>query len=223
MKLVHPDWEKQIELKGEGVPLISIEDPATLYGALSEMKKEGSLGVGRFVLSEGEKILDMRKRFLLILHPWDMDMNDRKIITKLVSQMAGTAQGEQFFQKTGRLGNELVSWMEEVTSEIPLPIAYDLDIDWEGLIKSFHIHLDDGGLMLEERMISFMKIWSHFCGETAFCFYGFRNLLPAERRELFYENAKEEELQFFLLEGPVHDIIQKEDAFIIDKDLCQIF
>lgn len=113
--------------------------------------------------------------------------------------------------------------MEEVTSEIPLPIAYDLDIDWEGLIKSFHIHLDDGGLMLEERMISFMKIWSHFCGETAFCFYGFRNLLPAERRELFYENAKEEELQFFLLEGPVHDIIQKEDAFIIDKDLCQIF
>lgn len=94
MKLVHPDWEKQIELKGEGVPLISIEDPATLYGALSEMKEEGSLGVGRFVLSEGEKILDMRKRFLLILHPWDMDMNDRKIITKLVSQMAGTAQGE---------------------------------------------------------------------------------------------------------------------------------
>lgn len=223
MKLVHPDWEKQIELKGEGVPLISIEDPAALYGILSEMKEEGSLGVGRFVLSEGEKILDMRKRFLLVLHPWDMDMNDRKIITKLVSQMAGTAQGEQFFQKTGRLGNELVSWMEEVTGEIPLPIAYDLDIDWEGLIKSFHIHLDDGGLMLEERMISFMKIWNHFCGETAFCFYGFRNLLPAERRELFYENAKEEELQFFLLEGPVHDIIQKEDAFIIDKDLCQIF
>lgn len=223
MKLVHPDWEKQIDLKGSGVPLVSIEDPATLYHVLSELEEEGSSGVGNFVLSEGEKILDLRKRFLLILHPWGMNMNDRKIITKLISQMAGMAMGEQFLQRTGQVGNELISWMEEVTSEIPLPIAYDLDIDWEGLLKSFHVRLDDGGLLLEERMISFMKIWNHFCGDTAFCFYSFRNLLPAERRTLFYENAKEEELQFFLLEGPVHDIIQEEEPFIIDKDLCQIF
>lgn len=47
--------------------------------------------------------------------------------------------------------------------------------------------------------------------------------MAPEERPLFYENAKEENLNFVLLEGPCHDTIEAEGLFIIDKDLCQIF
>lgn len=223
MKLIHPDWEKQITLDGEKVPLISIENPACLYRTLTEIREECLTGKGQFILSEGEKELDMKKHFLPILSPWDMDFNDRKLITRLVSRMTGLAEGESFYQKSNELCSRVVEWMEELAMEMPLPLSYDLDIDIEALLKALHLHIDEAGMGLEERMLTFMKTWNILCGDTGFAFYGFRNLMDRDNRSLFYENGKAENYQFLFLEGPCNDRIEEEDLFIIDKDLCQIF
>lgn len=223
MKLVHPDWEKPVILDGIKIPLISIENPQCLYHTLKELEEESRTGIGNFVLSHGSRILDMKKQFLFVPSPWDMDMNDRKLTAKLLACLAGRAQDEIYYRKSEELCGAIQNWLEEITTEIPLPVAYDLDVDMDALFKALHVHLEeqDGGLA--ERMLTFMKSWDILCGETGFAFYGFRNLLPPEERDLFYENAKEEDLHFILIEGPCHDTIEAEDLFIIDKDLCQIF
>lgn len=223
MKLVHPDWEKPVILDGTKVPLISIENPQCLYHTLKELEEESRTGIGNFVLSHGSRILDMKKQFLFVPSPWDMDLNDRKLTTKLLACLAGRAQDEMYYRKSEELCGAIQNWLEEITTEIPLPVVYDLDVDMEALFKALHVHLEEQGGSLAERMLTFMKSWDILCGETGFAFYGFRNLLPSEERDLFYENAKEENLSFILVEGSCHDTIETEDLFIIDKDLCQIF
>lgn len=223
MKLVHPDWEKPVILDGTKVPLISIENPQCLYRTLKELEEESRTGIGNFVLSHGGRILDMKKQFLFVPSPWDMDLNDRKLTTKLLACLIGKAQDETYYRKSEELCGAVQNWLEEITTEIPLPVAYDLDVDMEALFKALHVHLEEQGESLAERMLTFMKSWDILCGETGFAFYGFRNLLPSEERDLFYENAKEENLNFILIEGSCDDTIETEDLFIIDKDLCQIF
>lgn len=223
MKLVHPDWEKTVILDGTKVPLISIENPQCLYHTLKELEEESRTGIGNFVLSHGGRILDMKKQFLFVPSPWDMDLNDRKLTTKLIACITGKAQDETYYRKSEELCGTIQNWLEELTMDIPLPVAYDLDVDLEALFKALHVHLEEQGESLAEKMLTFMKSWDILCGETAFAFYGFRNLMALEERPLFYENAKEENLNFVLIEGPCHDTIEAEDLFIIDKDLCQIF
>lgn len=223
MKLVHQDWEKAVILNDEKVPLISIENPLCLYHTLKELEEESRTGIGNFVLSEDSQILDMKKRFLFVASPWDMDLNDRKLTTKLLLRLTGEAQNEIYERKSEELCSAIQNWLEELTMDMPLPVTYDLDVDLEALLKAFHVHLEEQGESLAEKMLIFMKSWDILCGETAFAFYGFRNLMSPEERPLFYENAKEENLNFVLLEGPCHDTIEAEDLFIIDKDLCQIF
>lgn len=223
MKLVHPDWEKPVILDGTKVPLISIENPQYLYHTLKELEEESRTGIGNFVLSHGGRILDMKKQFLFVPSPWDMDLNDRKLTTKLLACLIGKAQDEIYYRKSEELCGAVQNWLEEITTEIPLPVVYDLDVDMEALFKALHVHLEEQGESLAERMLTFMKSWDILCGETGFAFYGFRNLLPSEERDLFYENAKEENLNFILIESSCHDTIETEDLFIIDKDLCQIF
>lgn len=155
--------------------------------------------------------------------PWDMDLNDRKLTTKLLLQLTGEAQNEIYERKSEELCSAIQNWLEELTMDMPLPVTYDLDVDLEALLKAFHVHLEEQGESLAEKMLIFMKSWDILCGETAFAFYGFRNLMAPEERPLFYENAKEENFNFVLIEGPCHDTIEAEDLFIIDKDLCQIF
>lgn len=223
MKLVHPDWEKPVILDGTKVPLISIENPQYLYHTLKELEEESRTGIGNFVLSHGGRILDMKKQFLFVPSPWDMDLNDRKLTTKLLACLIGKAQDEIYYRKSEELCGAVQNWLEEITTEIPLPVVYDLDVDMEALFKALHVHLEEQGESLAERMLTFMKSWDILCGETGFAFYSFRNLLPSEERDLFYENAKEENLNFILIESSCHDTIETEDLFIIDKDLCQIF
>lgn len=223
MKLVHQDWEKPVIMDNEKVPLISVENPQCLYNTLKELEEESRTGIGNFVLSEGSKILDMKKQFFFVGSPWDMDLNDRKLTTKLIACIKGKAQDEIYYRKSEELCSTIQNCLEELTMDMPLPVAYDLDVDLEALFKALHVHLEEQGESLAEKMLTFMKSWDILCGETAFAFYGFRNLMALEERPLFYENAKEENLNFVLIEGPCHDTIEAEDLFIIDKDLCQIF
>ena len=145
MKLVHQDWEKAVILNDEKVPLISIEKPQCLYHTLKELEEESRTGIGNFVLSEDSQILDMKKRFLFVASPWDMDLNDRKLTTKLLLRLTGEAQNEIYERKSEELCSAIQTWLEELTMDMPLPVTYDLDVDLEALLKAFHVHLEEQG------------------------------------------------------------------------------
>ena len=223
MKLVHPDWEKQILFGTGKVPVISIEEPKYLYDTFCEIYEASQLGTGAFVLSDQGKIWDLKKRLVVIGSPVDMNPNDRKLLTKLFLQLKTAAYEETHMEDTRRICGGLLTYFSHLAAESEADIAYDMDIDLTELCKALHVHIDIEGLTLPEKMLTFMKTWVTLCGDTCFCFNQFRNFLPLESRSLFYRNAMAEGLHFFLLEGPCCDIISEEDMFIIDKDLCQIF
>lgn len=161
MKLVHQDWEKPVIMDNEKVPLISVENPQCLYNTLKELEEESRTGIGNFVLSEGSKILDMKKQFLFVGSPWDMDLNDRKLTTKLIACITGKAQDETYYRKSEELCGAVQNWLEEITTEIPLPVAYDLDVDLEALFKALHVHLEEQGESLAEKNAYLHEVLGH--------------------------------------------------------------
>ena len=126
-------------------------------------------------------------------------------------------------EETRQMCGSLLNYFSVLALESDTELSYDMDIDLAELFKALHVHIDTEGRSLPEKMLTFMKTWVSLAGDTCFCFNQFRNFLSLEERQLFYQNALEEDLHFFLLEGPCCDIIEEEDVFIIDKDLCQIF
>ena len=153
----------------------------------------------------------------------DMNPNDRKLLTKLFLQLKTTAYEETHMEDTRRICGAILTYFSRLSVESEADIACDMDIDLTELYKALHVHIDIEGFTLPEKMLTFMKTWVTLCGDTCFCFNQFRDFLPLESRALFYQNAIDEGLHFFFLKGPCCDIINEEDMFIIDKDLCQIF
>ena len=223
MKLVSSDWERAIH-PGEGsVPILSIENESYLcetFMALYDAMQQGST---RYVLSVKGKEINMKKSFLLIGSPMDMNPNDRKLLTALYKKLRDIAYDELHLTETTELCGGLVRYINCLTMDHDLPLTYEPDIDVTELFKAFHVQVESDGETLAERMLTFMKSWVSLCGDTCFCFSHFRDFLSPEMRREFYKNAISEDLKFFLLEGVCHDIMEPEDIFIIDKDLCQIF
>lgn len=223
MKLLLPEWEFTLA-PGEGrVPILSVENETCLYETFCALQEVSEMGGGRFVLTKNGKALDMKKSFLLIGSPAELDPNDRKLLTVLYKKLRDIAYDETHSADTTALCQNLIRYAEAMTLDHPLPLGYELDIDVADILKALHIQIDTEGQSLPEKMLTFMKSWVSLCGDTCFCFNHFRNFLPSDVREEFYRNAAEENFSFFLLEGICHDIMKSEELFVIDRDLCQIF
>ena len=59
MKLVYPEWEKQIVWENGRYPVVALENRACHFRIVQELSEAAAGGDTRFVLSEGEHLLDM--------------------------------------------------------------------------------------------------------------------------------------------------------------------
>ena len=223
MKLIYPEWEKQIEFNFDKVPVISIEEPRTYFRMISELQGQIQTGEGRYLLYKGEKELDLRKKMIFIPSPWNMEVNDRQLLKKLYAKVQDLAMEEQYYQKTQAVMGSILQFMEEITQEVALPLTYTWEPAVSELCKAVMLEVDTTGMDLMEKMIAYMKTWTELCGETCFVFNQFRCCMDRNKLADFYSTALEEKLPFIMIENSCDDRIVQEDLFVIDEDLCQIF
>lgn len=223
MKLVHPEWEKQIVFDFKSVPIVSIENPTYYYQVVEELYQQTEGKEGSFVLSDDGEILDFRKHVQLLLSPWTMDFSTAVVTKRLCNRLKEEANNEQHYMKTKAVMQHVLSYLQELEQELPIPLTYDWNPDVANLFKAVHVQVDTSDLNVMEKMIEYMKLWTELFGKTCFIFNQFRTYLPKSMQKEFYTCAMEEEIPFLLLEGACHDTIEQESCLIIDEDLCQIF
>ena len=214
MKLVHPEWEKQIVFDFKRVPLVSIENPTYYYQVVEGLYQQTEGKEGAFVLSDDGEILDFRKHVQLLVSPWTK---------RLCNRLQEEANSEQHYMQTKEVMQHILRYLQELEQELPIPLTYDWNPDVANLFKAVHVQVDTSDLNVMEKMIEYMKLWTELFGKTCFIFNQFRTYLPKSMRKEFYTCAMEEEIPFLLLEGVCHDTIEQESCLIIDEDLCQIF
>ena len=100
MKLVHQDFSRPIfEEKDDFVELI-IESPECFGAYISELAEQCKGQEGRYVLSDKEKEVDLAKNVEIIFDIFSLDINEKRILNKLYSEMNELAKSEEFFVKT---------------------------------------------------------------------------------------------------------------------------
>lgn len=223
MKLVHPEWEKQIVFDFKRVPLVSIENPTYYYQVVEGLYQQTEGKEGAFVLSDDGEILDFRKHVQLLVSPWTMDFSTTAVTKRLCNRLQEEANSEQHYMQTKEVMQHILRYLQELEQELPIPLTYDWNPDVANLFKAVHVQVDTSDLNVMEKMIEYMKLWTELFGKTCFIFNQFRTYLPKSMRKEFYTCSMEEEIPFLLLEGACHDTIEEESCLIIDEDLCQIF
>lgn len=74
---------------------------------MQELYRQTEGAEGRFVLSAGDKELDIAKTVTMILNPFAIDLQDRKIVSKLYHQLEALAYGEALYLATRELQLQL--------------------------------------------------------------------------------------------------------------------
>lgn len=223
MKMAHPDWEKQIRWTDENIPLLILENPKNHYETIDGLRRQMETGEGKFILAEGDKEYELGKFAEMIGSPWDMDFSGKKLTAAFWARIKNEAQGAPSDEKRQRAVSALLQYADEISLQSVLPITYDLNPEPATLLKSIRLRLDIQDMTLPEQMLSYMDICTELLHTKCFILSRMRSFLSETELNEFYRNVIEKKHRILLIEDHESGILPKEERFIIDRDLCQIF
>lgn len=223
MKLVYPEWEKALTWEGGRFPVVVLENRACHYRIVQELGEAAAGGKTRFVLSEGEEILDFSRQAAFLPSPWSMDFSGRALMTAFYNRIRKDLRQAALYGAAQEAAAAVARLAEAAGENFSFPVTCDEEPELSALLKAVHLRPEAEEGPLPDRMLAYMELSAELLGTACFLFCGFRGFLEREELRALYQTAFLKKFRFVLIENYCPDIVEEEDCFIVDKDLCQIF
>lgn len=226
MKLVHPEFNYQIEFRENIVNLIVIEDKKVfreyvgeLYSQCMELNDSG-----RFVLSNEEKEIKLSKKVEIILDFYSLDINNKKIITKVYNKLKEISTEEDMYVETGKINSEIVRYVDKIVDISDYPLEFSIDIDIVDLFKMASVKFLKDYTSELDRICDYINVVNEITGKDIFIFVNFRDFFELDELEEFYKFITYKKIFLIMIENEINDVCNEfEKVFVLDEDLCEIY
>lgn len=219
MRFVNAHYGINLELEESNPQIIVLENRTVMREIVEELWNQCSGLEGSFVLSEN-RTLKLEKNMELVINPFSIDFQNRKIISALYTKMS-VAANEQIEEKC-QVNSDIINMLDLISSSVNYSgITYQLDFPWTDLFKMYGVKIDVPEDFIS-RIIEYMKIVSELCGISIFCFVNLKSYLTDEEIMDLYKNSEYNKIKLILIEPNETEIIESEHLLIIDRDQCLI-
>ena len=221
MKLVHTAYPLEIALRENQINVLSIENPAAYSRILEDLWCQTNGQLGDFVLSEGEKIKNMAKEMVCVFNPFDLDCNEKKILTKLY-QLLKEESDDRLFLEGSMLNSEIVRYLDHLIQFVPYHLDYTFDFDVIGLLKLYGLKIESSANSLLERIVDYLRALHQICRVHIVAFIGLKQYLSEKELQQLYEMVFYEKIHLIIIEAAHSKKIEGEKCWLVDQDLCII-
>ena len=222
MKLVHQDFSRPIfEEKDNFVELI-IESQECMRAYISELAGLCKGQEGRYVLSDKEKEVDLAKNVEIIFDIFSLEINEKRILNKLYSEMNELAKSEEFFVKTQEVILGIQKYLLDLEYATDYILTFEQEIELPALFKAACLRLEEIEEYYFERIIRYVKIVVSILHIRVLVFVNLRSYLTDEQIQELMEEALRQQIYVVLVENSQKNCIEGGKRYIIDKDMCEI-
>lgn len=221
MILVNAKLGIQISFQ-EGIPtILAIENPMIMARFIWTVMEQIRGEEGNFILSE-DKELNFGKSCSLILEPFSIELNSKKILSALYKKLSEGSENQ--LEGKNKLLQDYFSLIDQciVSSGIE-NLTYNEDITWSEIFKGLGVRFDDHCESLLDKVISYLKIVSDLSDIRLLTFLNFTGFFSAEELEEIIKMAAYLKINILFLEKEEPTFFFKQESrYIIDKDQCII-
>ena len=173
------------------------------------------------VISSNDKKVDINHSLDLLTDFVTFDGNRKCLLTKILHGLEKTANDETYYQRTHRLMAELENYLNDLSMELDVEMAYD-KLSLNNLLKSVGMRVIIDYNKLVERLFAYMDLVRRFEGEKLFLLVNLRSFVSLEDMELFMQTVVAHGLRVLLVDNQAYPLLSLEKRHIIDSDLCEI-
>lgn len=222
MKLVERELGIQIELKEDIAAVLVVEDISFRLSLVEELYQQMSGKDGNWLLVENEKTYDFSKSAEMILEPFTLQLNNKKIKTKLYQDLKHIAD-ETFCIDGIELHSHISNFLEKLVENAPYPIRYNDEWNVLELLKMYGVEIEDMSDNLVEKVFQYIKMMNQVCNISIFFALNLRQYLTENQRKELYKLAQYSKIQLVLIEFDIcGNKLDEEEVYILDQDDCII-
>lgn len=221
MRLVNVEYGLSLELDETRATILVIEEKAMRLKIIEELYHQYLGEEGNFVLSDGDQVLKIPKSVDVLLNPFSIDCNNRKVIARLYQEIQDCGN-EDFYSEKAKINSEILLLFDKMMLNVPYHITTAMDFDLVDLCKLYHVQLEKTGDALLEQLMDYIRVMSQLCECKVFILLNFMTYLNDEDRKHLYEFALYQKILLLFIEYFEPMLLADEKGCIIDKDGCII-
>lgn len=214
MKLVHTNLNTAVLSDKYVFTEWIIESPKLYAYYLQELFLQQNGEEGRFVLSDKEKELNIAKNMEIIVNPFQIEINGRKILNKLYAELDQLSKSELMYVKTLELTGKIQEYLLELEQNTEYVLEFDMDLDMPALFKSVGIRYEVQETDFFEQIIRYIKIAVNVLATKVFVFINLRSYLTdLQMQELIKEISYQDVKGLFI--EIMKEVAWKEECVIL--------
>lgn len=222
MKLVEREIGLEITLKENRVPVIIVENTAIRLSLIEELYEQIMGKAGNWFLVENEKKYDLSKSVEIVLEPFSLQLNNKKVKTKLVQDLKIIAE-EYFYTEGLELYSLMCSYLEKILEKVSYPLRYKEDWNSAELFKMFNVELDEEYENTYDKLFNYVKLVNQVCGTKMFVMLNMKQYLSENQLMELYKLSQYCKIQLILIEfNASNPKLECEDVYVLDNDRCII-
>lgn len=210
-----------IELNEGKIQGLSIENPEIFRQLTCDLWKGTHGQIVPVFLTERDKTIKLDKEVCVIAHPYLIDVNERKILSKLYQEIQGIVN-EELLEEKDALNRYTIEFLDKVSDCVSYPITFSLDFDVQTLLKDYSVRIEDDSENMLESILNYIKLVHQVLRVKVFVFFHLMNYLEKNDMGKLSEMIAYEEVTVLLVEGELPEERLGEGWLIIDKEQCMI-
>ena len=221
MKLVNAELFLNINIEENKPAVLTIENPKVMTEVIGQLYELCNSGEGDFVLSESGKQLSFERTTEIIINPFQIDFNSRKVQSKLYSELLDAEIN--YVEEKAIIQSLIIEYLDKLTQNVPYEmISNDLDLDSMKLFKMFEVRIEAQCNSLLERLVEYTKILSRLLRKRLLVFVSISSYLDTNELNALYEICNYNKMKVLLIESHELYLPFHTKTYIIDKDKCMI-
>lgn len=221
MRLTYSRFGLVIEMLENSLNTIVIENKSQMAIVVEEIFQQCEGLEGGFVLSDKNELVRIDKRMNLVIDPFRLDFNDKKIINKLYQQLG--ILSEDFIEDKEKINSSILRVLDNIISGIQYHgIAFNFELDWNNIFKLYGVRLEKDYKNLLEKLVEYIKIQAMLTENRICCLVNIRTYLNQNELLELHSVAENQKISLLLIEATEPIKIVDETLYIIDIDQCLV-
>lgn len=221
MKVAYEKLTTTINIDTDKISSIVVENEQFMYQMLMDLKSAVEGFDSGIVVSREEKPISISKSVALITDFVCFTLNQKSLITKIISELDTVSKNETFFHDSQKLLAYIEDYIFDLTLNFPCELVCE-KLNIQNLLKGIGLAIVDDYGSLDERILAYMDLAREFEKKELFIFVNLRCFVPKDRLQLLIDTALTREHKILLIDNVECSRLNGERRTIIDKDLCII-
>jgi len=224
MKIINNNWQRQIVLEDNLIHTIVFENKKYYRESILELIRQHKGYEGNFILSNNNKEVSFDKNSYFISDLFNIDINNKKIITKVYGELLRNALDN--IAEYNKIISYIREYFETLVFNNNLDLEYNDEIEANSLLKLGDFKIQIGESNYLEKLIKFLKVLVELCNIKVIFIVGLYRVFSVEEVGKIYKEVCLNKINIINIESEYQNIKKsdyyKEILYIFDQDNCEI-